>query len=278
MKAKLFMMVGLLCGAFVFTSCDDDDDRFVPESLVVKAFNQKYPEAGRTSWERKAGYLKAEFRIGSYEAEAWFDQQGNWLMTETDLPYKALPQAVAASFETGPYAQWRVDDVDRMERPDAGTVYIIEVEKGETDIDLHYAENGALIKEEAGNGDNGHLPSVTPEAIRRIISELYPGAVILEIDTEARGTEVDILHENIHKEVWIDADNRWMHTEWEIRQAQVPEVVMEALRSSAYAAYRIDDIHIIERADGLFYEFELEKGDREIKVLFSQDGTLTTPA
>ena len=44
--------------------------------------------------ENEAGYVKAEFYTGSYEAEAWFDPQGNWMLTETDLPYNALPQTV----------------------------------------------------------------------------------------------------------------------------------------------------------------------------------------
>ena len=83
-------------------------------------------------------------------------------------------------------------------------------------------EGGILIKEVTdGNGDNEHRPSVTPSAIKELISEMYPGATILEIDTEAKGTEVDILHENIHKEVWLDTQNKWLYTEWEIRSSQV---------------------------------------------------------
>lgn len=276
MKAKLWM-ISLLFGAFAFTSCDNDDDNFVPESAVLNAFKQKYPEARSTSWENRAGYMKAEFNNNNYETEAWFDLQGNWVMTETDIPYNALPQAVKTTFEAGQYAQWKVDDVDKIERPDAGTVYIIEVEKGETDIDLHYAEDGTFIKEVV-DSDNEHLPSVTPDAIKTFIANRYPGATILEIDTEARGIEVDILHETIHKDVWFNSDNQWMYTEWEIRSDQVPDIVMNALRSSQYASYQIDDIDVIEKPDGLFYEFELEQGDKEMTVTFSEDGTLTTPA
>ena len=102
-----------------------------------------------------------------------------------------------------------------LERPDAGTIYVLDVENGEQDADLHYTEGGILIKEVTdGNGDNEHRPSVTPSAIKELISEMYPGATILEIDTEAKGTEVDILHENIHKEVWLDTQNKWLYTEW----------------------------------------------------------------
>lgn len=165
-------MIGtaLLCATFVFTSCDNDDDRYLPESAVLQAFSAKYPNAKRTEWESKYGYKKAEFHIGS--------------------------------------------------------------------------------------------------------QTLYPGAVILEVETEHTGTEVDILHGGIHKEVLLDTANQWILTEWEIRQAQVPEAVMAALRASDYASFRIDDIHVIETPQGLFYEFELERGGQETKVRFTQDGTL----
>jgi len=200
------------------------------------------------------------------------------MLTETDLPYNALPQTVKNSFEASLYAKWKIDDVDALERPDAGTIYVLDVENGEQDADLHYTEGGILIKEVTdGNGDNEHRPSVTPSAIKELISEMYPGATILEIDTETKGTEVDILHENIHKEVWLDTQNKWLYTEWEIRSSQVPDIVMTAFKASAYASYQIDDVHVIQKAEGLSYEFELEQGDRDITILFNEEGILVSP-
>ena len=198
MKTKAFIMATLVCSSFVFMSCDDDDDKFTPESIVTKAFDTKYPDAQRVSWENEAGYVKAEFYTGSYEAEAWFDPQGNWMLTETDLPYNALPQTVKNSFEASLYAKWKIDDVD-------------------------------------------------------------------------------MLHENIHKEVWLDTQNKWLYTEWEIRSSQVPDIVMTAFKASAYASYQIDDIHVIQKAEGLSYEFELEQGDRDITILFNEEGILVSP-
>ena len=69
------------------------------------------------------------------------------MLTETDLPYNALPQTVKNSFEASLYAKWKIDDVDMLERPDAGTIYVLDVENGEQDADLHYTEGGILIKE-----------------------------------------------------------------------------------------------------------------------------------
>lgn len=276
MKAKFFILATLLGGAFAFTSCDSDDNNdidngYTPGNAVVQAFSMKYPDAQRTSWESKVGYEKAEFYIGSYETEAWFDLQGNWVMTETDLPYDALPQAVKASFEAGKYASWEIDDVDKIERSDAGTVYIIEVENRDTDMDLYYAENGALIKEVIDkDNDDEHIPSVTPDAIKSVIQKLYPGAIILEVETEDIGIEVDILHENIHKEVWLDANNQWIRTKWEIAVSEVPDFVMEEFRASEYASYKIDEVYISENASGRWYIFELEQNDQDTSVDFGK--------
>ena len=71
-------------------------------------------------------------------------------MTETEMPYSAIPQAVRTSFESSEYATWQKDnEVERIER--AGTekevIYIIEVESAQDiDMDLHYSADGILIK------------------------------------------------------------------------------------------------------------------------------------
>lgn len=54
-----------------------------------------------------------------------------------------------------------------LERPDAGTIYVLDVENGEQDADLHYTEGGILIKEVTdGNGDNEHRPLLPPALLR----------------------------------------------------------------------------------------------------------------
>ena len=117
-----------------------------------------------------------------------------------------------------------------------------------------------------------------PPAIKELISEMYPGATILEIDTEAKGTEVDILHENIHKEVWLDTQNKWLYTEWEIRSSQSTRYRDDRIfKASAYASYRIDDIHVIQKRKDSLMSSRLEQGDRDITILFNEEGILVSP-
>ena len=268
--------MAIACGSFAFTACDDDDDnRIAPDSVVTKAFDSLYPNAQRVSWEYEDGFVKAEFYTGRYESEAWFDHQGNWFLTETDIPYESLPEAVKSSFESGTYANWRIEDVDMLERPETGTVYVIDVESGERDVDLRYMDNGTLINEgNTGNTGDENRPSTVPSSIREAVLSLYPGATIFEIDTDRNGTEVDIWHDNLHKEVRFDTNDQWLYTEWDIRRTEIPSVVLSAFNASEYASYRIDDTNVIQKADGIYYEFELERGERDIILLFDEAGNI----
>ena len=274
MNAKILLVSALACCLTGFTSCDDDDDNYMPDNVVEKAFEVKYPNAERVSWETKGGYMVADFHQGNIEAEAWFDRMGDWLMTETDLPYASLPVEVKNSFEKGAYADWKVDDVDVLERKGAAIVYILEVEKGKEEYDLHYEQNGILIKEVADSDNEGYLPEVFPEEIIKVIQQKYPNATILEIENEENGMEIDVIHEGVHKEIHFARTGSWIYTEWEILRSQVPAVIMDALKASEYGAYPIDDIHVVEREGNLFYQFELEVGDKDIHVLFNGNGTI----
>lgn len=274
MKTKVFLFALLACGIFACYSCSDDDNNYQPDDIVLRAFETKYPEASRIEWENKAGYKVADFRLDSYETEAWFQSDGSWLLTETDIPYNNLPQAVKSSFETGNYASWRVDDVDKLDRPDVETVFVIEVESGNQEIDLYYSEDGTLIKEIKNDGNNIYEPIPVIESIIEDINKKYPNAKILDIDNENSYLEFDILHDNTKKEVAY-SNNEWIYTKWEVRQSQVPDVVMTALKNSQYNNYRIDDIDIYEKPDGLFYVFELESGNQEIYLTIKSDGTIS---
>lgn len=100
-----------------------------------------------------ADFSLAEARAaGAAELSAWFDNGGAWYMTETDIPFAALPEAVQTAFNGSEYAAapWQVDDVDKLEREGVETIYVVEVEKREngnkTEVDLYYAPDGVLVK------------------------------------------------------------------------------------------------------------------------------------
>lgn len=274
MKTKFSVLVFALGCLLTLASCNNDDDNYLPDQTITNAFKAKYPNVDRVEWETKAGYQVADFHIDSNEAEAWFDDKGQWLMTEIDIPFNSLPSAIQESFNLSDYKSWKVDDVDKLERFNTATVYIIEVEQGEQEADLYYAEDGTLIKTTTDTDSDGNFPVEIPQTINDEISKMYPGSTILEFDKEHDGIEVDILHNGIHKEVVFNSNNGWSYTEWDIKKADVPAIVIDTLNASEYKDFSIDDIDCIEKPDGIFYLFELEQGDREVRLMISAEGKI----
>ncbi len=274
MKTKLSVLALAMCGMLAFTSCDNDDNNYLPDQTITKAFDEKYPNAGKVEWETKGGYEVAEFHVSGNETEAWFDNKGNWVMTKTEINFGLLPEAVRTSLKDSEYKDWKTTDFDKLERYNAATVYVIEVEQGELEFDLYYTEDGVLLKAVPDDDNDNFQPTVVPQAITDAINEMYPGATILEFDSEKTGFEVDILHKNIYKDVYFNTGNEWLYTEWDIKEVNLPAIIMNAYKASEYKDYRIDDIDVIENPTGTSYVLELEKGNDEVKMTISSEGKI----
>lgn len=275
---KLKMLFVLLAAGLLslnLQSCDDDDKGIAVSAELQNAFSDKYPDTRVMKWETEGGHYVAEFYNDRYEADAWFTPDGVWQMTETDLPYNALPAAVRNAFQSSQYAQWRVEDVDMVERRAMETVYVIEVESGNQEIDLHYNVDGILVKEvsDMGGGAGNYLPSELTDAMRAFIEEHYPGASIIETDLEPNWMEVDIIHDRTAKEVRFTPTGEWISTSWDVRLTDVPQVVKDAAQA-AYPGFRMDDADYVQTPAGDYYLIELEKGEQDVYVKVQADGTV----
>ncbi len=164
MKTKFYGLFLALFGAVVLTSCDKEDDIRISDvpSAVMNSFDANFPNASRAEWEKKSGCIVADFWQDGMDMSAWYNPNGEWLMTESDLGVNlsVLPQAVQDAFKSSQYANWHVDDIDKYERPN-DVFYLIEIEtKGESDRDLFFAPDGSLLKDEVDKENNEVTPSI----------------------------------------------------------------------------------------------------------------------
>ena len=81
--------------------------------------------------------------------------------------------------------------------------------------------------------------------------------------------------ERIRKELYFNGQNEWIRTTWDIAYNQVPGDVIGFI-NSAYGDCKIehDEIEVVDTPAALWYEFEVERNDRELKVQVYADGTL----
>ncbi len=274
MKTRMTIFASLLLAGFTFTSCDDSDDNYTPDEKIVNVLYEKYPNAQRVDWELQHDHYVADFYDNNIEKEAWITTKGEWVMTESDILFNNLPDAVQTAFNESEYKDWRVDDVDMLERIEMETVYVIEVEKSKQEFDLFYAEDGTLIKAvEDIDNNNNYQPNTVPEVLKNFINEKYPQATIVDIEVEKGITEIDILHENKAKELHFNSTNEWLYTTWDVREREIQDIATKVLNDNP--GFKIDDIDYKESADGSeVYIFELEKGNQEIHVTVDMEGNV----
>lgn len=259
----------------------------IPET-ILKSFSEMYPEASDVKWATKGQYAVANFTLpqtAQGSNNAWYGKSdGNWDMTERDIPYGALPEAVRNAFESSEYGQWRVDDVDMIERHGTETIYVIEAEGlldgRPTEIDLYYSPDGILVKQVIdADEDYDYGDFIMPEpagSIEEFINQNYPGARIIDIDIEYGYTEVEIIDGRTVRELLFGENASWIYTKTELRRSEVPKNIMDIFNASEYSAYRTDDIDHYATADnGEFYRFELEAPGDDMEIDIYADGTIT---
>lgn len=248
-----------------------------------QAFSAKYPSATNVEWENKNGYSVADFRSDNRDRSAWFDSFGSWYMTETEIRFSDLPQAVQNAFNASEYATWRVDDVDMLERQGVETVYVIEAETyqngDDTSVDLYYSADGVLVRTVVdGAANNDYIDMISPSlnsSIEAFIESKYPGARIIDVEMENGAIGVEIIDGRTVRDLMFDASGNWLYTKTEISRNSVPATVMNALSASQYASYRIDDIDYYQTPDSEFYRFDLESADGDVKIDIAPDGSIS---
>ncbi len=289
MKTLELMRMAMICalGTFVATACSDDDDDLTTQqavpSAVLATFNEEYADVSYVEWDLESnGYVVAEFTQNGKEHDVWYTGTGTWVMTEIDhdRDITALPQAVQEGFAASAYADWVIDDIDEIRRPDYDVIYKIEVEKsGQADHDLYFDSGGTLIKDVQDQDDDRNegliSNSTMPTAIQTFIDTKYPGAVIVDYERENNGYEVDIRYNGESKELLFTSDYTWVQTETDYSR-NIPAIVSSVV-SANYPGKTIDDCDYIETAAGeSYYLVDLDDYSRDLKI--TTDGVITEVA
>ena len=149
MKTRFLMLAMMMCmTALTFSACsdDDDDDKSidVPEA-VTQALKQKYPNATDVDWKQKSSYFVADCWLDGKDSDIWFDANGNWWMTESEIYWNDVPGAVQTAFNNSEYANWVQDDYYFLLYPLQPMQYVIEVKQGNQKYQLFYSEDGGLM-------------------------------------------------------------------------------------------------------------------------------------
>lgn len=107
------------------------------------------------------------------------------------------------------------------------------------------------------------------------LAKKYPDATRIEWERKKDYFVADCWVDAKDLEVWFSVGGVWEMTETELRTADLPEAISQAINESEYASWRIDDMDLLEYpSKAKEYVIEVEQGEKEIDLYYSESGEL----
>lgn len=134
-----------LCVAGISLSAQAQD---IPQdqvpSVVLNAFQAKFPNATEVEWELKGDQYNADFEVGKRDHDVWIDKAGNIKKHKEDFPKSELPQAIGQTLEKD-FKTYKLDDVDKFD--EGGKIsYEVKLESGSEDLKVLFSPEGKVLE------------------------------------------------------------------------------------------------------------------------------------
>lgn len=145
---RILAFTVMAVAALSLLSCEKYEDG-KPSKDVRTEFKDMYPDARDVEWEVERGLWQVSFETGTppavKEHEAWYDANGNWIRTETDILASELPQSVKDALAASEYASATLlpDEIEYVATP-AGDYYSLELMFNGVKIRLNVTEGGEV--------------------------------------------------------------------------------------------------------------------------------------
>lgn len=153
-KFNFLLLTGILLMISASVSADNSPEK------VQENFKKMYPDVTNVGWLRKSDYHIAEFTWDNHEKCVWFGNNGQWIMTETDIEsLEEVPAPVVKAFSERETPPFEINDIRIITFPKMPTVIIIDIEEYNSDKEyqLFYAPDGTLMQTYDVSGGNGEI-------------------------------------------------------------------------------------------------------------------------
>lgn len=127
---------------------------------VQETFKKMYPKVTTVEWMHKSDYHIAGFVSDSHEMNAWFGNNAQWIMTETNVEsLEDVPAPVVKAFMQTETPPIQIRYIKIITFPKMPAVVIIDIEEYNSDreIQLFYAPDGKLLQSLDVSGGDGEI-------------------------------------------------------------------------------------------------------------------------
>lgn len=146
---KKMMILAAAVMALATISCEKYDDGR-PQQTVRQSFNEACPGAFDLEWEWEGTYWEVSYETGTRpngtEHEAWFDKDGNWIRTKTEVLISAVPQEIKNALAADPTysgATFSDNDADYIKTP-TGNSYRFDLNLDGREVKVEVSEDGTV--------------------------------------------------------------------------------------------------------------------------------------
>jgi len=141
MKKLLTFAIPLLTA---LSSCAQEVPQSLVPSVVVNAFEQRFPKASDIEWEKKGEIYEVEFDLGFKDHKALIDGTGKMVKHKEEIASADLPAAVKETIKKG-FSNYKIDDSDRIET-EGLVIYKVELENSTEEKKIYIGEDGKIIE------------------------------------------------------------------------------------------------------------------------------------
>lgn len=125
-------------------------------SDVTTSFAEKCPGMNVKKWKKEDSKFIATFFKEGKKFEASFDENGNWMQTESQIKWAELPSAVRKTYYASDFKWLNRNQVEKLQTTKYKEVYLIEGDNLDQESDpycpykLWLTPDGKIVKKELG--------------------------------------------------------------------------------------------------------------------------------
>lgn len=124
-----------------------------------------------------------------------------------------------------------------------------------------------------GTAACGQKNETAPSEVTTAFQQKFPDAKKVKWEKESESEwEADFKQNGKKYSANFKVDGTWTETEHAIEMEEIPGSVKHILNTS-FRDYKVEESELAERPDGTFYEFEVEKGEEEMELVITADGS-----
>lgn len=116
----------------------------VPQK-IQESFTAKVPVAADIVWTIEGDIYQVDYMLSSKHTTAYYDEQGQWLETETELAVDELPHNVLQTLQTK-MGEYTILDIELVETREGELLYEVDLQKDNKTYDILFNKDGKILR------------------------------------------------------------------------------------------------------------------------------------